>query len=719
MTARCLTVFLVSILLLATDLNAQSPEGEIKSGSIQLFNRSVFDDYEKSTFSFALGIRDDTTGSVGNDWDLHYASTWRREIFQVRMVTDDRSVIVDLGDVEFKDLKELPTIPTWINNENDQAAVIDGHTYLVHTKDTDSDHISLFRVKKMEAGKNCTIDWIHWIPGPQSKQLELSAQTKKRLGDLFQKVVVDKRTSERKRIGFLDPVNDIVMQIKTGARGGNPARLNLKGETYRLDEAASSDELDFGIRPNIRDEGQYFLKGGYIPDGKALVITAIDVFGSAAGDSNGHGEAVLIVGKQKLLTVRDVPNAFRLWFEGKAVFYPGEEEEIKIEVANSSALDVRIKGQLIALKEAKTIEEVELTKGEAPKDSRRAGGGEEVGSLFIDGKSDIVLQIKTGAQGGNRSRLDMQGGTYRIDELSNKGGLNFAEVPEMDDDATHFFQGGKIPPNKVFFVKAIDVYAYAKGDSNGPGEVTLKVGRVDVFKIRDNPRSVRQWLEGHAIILPGQEDDVRLEVGNSSAVDVRIKGELVDRKELAKIKMVPFKKGDAPQGVERAGGDAEAVGLFIDGKSDIVLQIKTGAQGGNRSRLDMQGGTYRIDEPSKKGGLDFAEVPEMDDDATHFFQGGKIPPNKVFIVKAIDVYACAKGDSNGPGEVTLKVGRVDVFKIRNNSGPVRQWLEGHAMILPGQEDDVRLEVGNSSAVDVRIKGVLVDRKELALSLIHI
>ena len=67
MTARCLTVFLVSILLLATDLNAQSPEGEIKSGSIQLFNRSVFDDYEKSTFSFALGIRDDTTGSVGND----------------------------------------------------------------------------------------------------------------------------------------------------------------------------------------------------------------------------------------------------------------------------------------------------------------------------------------------------------------------------------------------------------------------------------------------------------------------------------------------------------------------------------------------------------------------------------------------------------------------------------------------------------------------------
>jgi len=553
MTARCLTVFLISILLVVTDLNAQSPEGEMRSGSIQLFNHSAFDDYEKSTFSFALGIRDDPAGAAKRDWELNYTTWSGREIFRVRTVRDDRSVIVDLGDVEFKDLKELPAVPKWIELRNDLADVIDGHTYLVHTKDTDSDHISLFHVKKMEAGKTCTIDWIHWMSGPPPQQLELSAETKGHLEHLLYNFAIDKRAAQRKRVGFVDPIKGIVMQIKTGARGGNPARLNLKGETDLDDEAALSDELDFGIRPNIRDEDQYFLNGGHIPDGKALVITAIDVFGSATGDSSGNGMAVVKVGKRTLIAVEDVPNAFRIWFNGKVVFYPGDEKKISIAVANSSALDVRIKGDLIALKQARAVEEVELTEGEAPKDAKRAGGDAEARSLFIDGESDIVLQIKTGAQGGNRSRLDMQGGTYRIDGLSKKGGLDFAEVPKMDDDATHFFQGGRIPPSKIFIVKAIDVYACAKGDTNGPGDVTLKVGRVAVFKIRKDPGPVRQWLEGQAVILPGQEDSVRLEVGNSSAIDVRIKGELVDRKELGNIKRVPLKKVDAPQGIERAG----------------------------------------------------------------------------------------------------------------------------------------------------------------------
>ena len=555
MTARCLAVFMISILLFATDLNAQAPDGEIKSGSIQLFSRTAFGDKEKGTFSFALGIRDDPIGAARSDWELNYSSNGRGDVFGVRTIVDDKSVILDLGDVEFKDLKELPPIPQWNAKKNDRAPAIEGHTYLVHTKDTNSDHISLFRVKKLEAGKTCTIDWIHWVPGPIPKQLELSAQTMNQLNDLLHNVVLDKRAAERKRVGFVDPIEGIVMQIKTGARGGYPAFLNLKGGTYRLDEAASSDELKFKIRPNIDDEDQYYLKGGYIPEGKALVINSIDVFGSAAGDSNGHGEAVLKVGRRKLLSVRDVPNAFRLWFEGKVVVYPGEEEEIGIEVANSSALDVRIKGELIALKEAKAVEEVEFTEGEAPKDTKRAGDGAEAGSLFLDGKSDIVLQIKTGARGG--SRLDIQGGTYRIernrDGLSKKGGLDFAVAPKKGDNTTHFFQGGKIPPNKMLVIKAIDVYACAKGDTSGHGEVTLKVGRDKVLKIRDNPEPVRQWLEGYAVILPGQEDDVRLEVGNSSAVDVRIKVELIDRNWLARSKTARFKKGDAPAGIERAG----------------------------------------------------------------------------------------------------------------------------------------------------------------------
>ena len=396
MIARCLTVFTLLILLVATDLNAQAPEGEIKSGSVQLI--SEVDDREKATFSFSLGLRDDP--AVSRDWDLRYTGAGRRNIFGVRRTTSDKSVIVDLGDVEFKDLEELPTIPQRIGKDNNHLDAFVGHTYLVHTKDPDSDHISLFRVTKMESGKTCTINWVHWIPGPIHKQLELSALTKDRLGGLIHNVVLDTRAAKRKRVGFVDPIKGIVMQIKTGAQGGNPSRLNLKGETYRLDEAASSDELNFGIRPNIRDEQQYYLKGGYIPDGKALVITAIDVFGSAAGDSNGHGEAILKVGKQKLIAVSDVPKAFRLWFEGKVVVYPGDEDKIGIEVANSSAMDVRIKGELIALAEAKAVEEVELTEGEAPKDTKRAGDGAEAGSLFLMVNLISFCKLRQAPRGG-------------------------------------------------------------------------------------------------------------------------------------------------------------------------------------------------------------------------------------------------------------------------------------------------------------------------------
>ena len=48
---------------MATDLNAQSPEGGIKSGSIQLFNRSAFDDYEKSTKCWWAGNAHPATSS--------------------------------------------------------------------------------------------------------------------------------------------------------------------------------------------------------------------------------------------------------------------------------------------------------------------------------------------------------------------------------------------------------------------------------------------------------------------------------------------------------------------------------------------------------------------------------------------------------------------------------------------------------------------------------
>ena len=62
-----------------------------------LLSRRKFKDYEKCTFSFRFGIRDDL-GLIRtrNNWDLQYGNG--RDTLQVRMVTDDLSTITDLGE---------------------------------------------------------------------------------------------------------------------------------------------------------------------------------------------------------------------------------------------------------------------------------------------------------------------------------------------------------------------------------------------------------------------------------------------------------------------------------------------------------------------------------------------------------------------------------------------------------------------------------------------
>ena len=61
------------------------------------------------------------------------------------------------------------------------------------------------------------------------------------------------------------------------------------------------------------------------------------------------------------------------------------------------------------------------------------------------------------------------------------------------------------------------------------------------------------WFEGLFILRPDQEDEVYIELANSSAIDVRIKGKLVDSKLAKDTKQIPFKPGKAPDGIKRAG----------------------------------------------------------------------------------------------------------------------------------------------------------------------
>src|SRR5207249_5761651 len=79
-----------------TPVNAR----ETISPRAELLARSKYDDYEKATFSFGLGLRDDPTGITGNDWDVEFTGT----DFDAVTCVNDASRIVDLGTTPVQEL---------------------------------------------------------------------------------------------------------------------------------------------------------------------------------------------------------------------------------------------------------------------------------------------------------------------------------------------------------------------------------------------------------------------------------------------------------------------------------------------------------------------------------------------------------------------------------------------------------------------------------------
>jgi len=123
-----------------------------------LLNRKQFNDYEKATFSFYFGVRDDPgKRMVRNDWDLLYSHLGDgTDGFWVRMVSDDVSTITDLGKLTWTELGKIESIK---DGKSEKASAVFEHMYLVHTRDTDADSHSLFRVAAIRPGVACHIEW--------------------------------------------------------------------------------------------------------------------------------------------------------------------------------------------------------------------------------------------------------------------------------------------------------------------------------------------------------------------------------------------------------------------------------------------------------------------------------------------------------------------------------------------------------------------------------
>ena len=146
----------------------QAATADIKTATLlKRTTENGVDNYPYAAFSFAFGGNGpDVQKLCRNNWDILFGNSPLADAFDVTMVTDDRSRIKDLGRLGWGDRFVIPTLPAYEEPEREPSVkAIEGHLYLVHSRDTQSDNYALFRVEKLDPGKSVEISW-KTIPRP-------------------------------------------------------------------------------------------------------------------------------------------------------------------------------------------------------------------------------------------------------------------------------------------------------------------------------------------------------------------------------------------------------------------------------------------------------------------------------------------------------------------------------------------------------------------------
>ena len=146
----------------------QNPSSKLRTGTLvkrEMSNGA--DNYAYATYSFKSGGNGAEVQKLcRNNWELIFGNSPVPDSFDVTTVTDDRSRILDLGDHNWDDNFEIPNLPAYEKPQREPSVkAIAGHVYLVHSRHTDTDLYTLFRVEKLVPGVRVDITW-KLIPAP-------------------------------------------------------------------------------------------------------------------------------------------------------------------------------------------------------------------------------------------------------------------------------------------------------------------------------------------------------------------------------------------------------------------------------------------------------------------------------------------------------------------------------------------------------------------------
>jgi hypothetical protein len=673
----------------------QEPEQvlEVVCEPAELFDRRRYDDYEKATFSFEHGVRDDPTGAVRNDWDLHFS----QGRFRVCTVVDDSSRIVDLGAtsieaVALRDAEQLANDLRAALLEQELAGTADhlpvrvGHTYFVWTLDSDSDVASLFEVVHDEPGERCVLEWCSTADGRIARGSLSDSSPCRSLA----RTLAAMRSAARGLRSMTEP--RVVLQLRSGAVGGNPLTIDLAGSLTRVD-ARSRTPLDVTSPVTIDERPISFSTGGFVPEGRRFIVTRAAWCGSAAGDSNGDGELVVQIGDLELHRASDRPDFVRGEWTGRVAIAPGDEQRVFLGIRNSSAGELVLEGELEPSEDPRSAVEpcaprivrperdfskprfvqLELPRIELVDASMAADRGHSGASLSSGRPSRRC--------GAGRCECDLhfENGQFRADDGSSDrnvivelGEFPLRELP--DRDASRL---------------AARVRAEARAQLRGSGAHVAVSARLGATYF--------VWTRGT------NERGSAFEV---VALDGRGKCTLEwlsARNELGAVGSLATSAGD------RAVADAvlelrESARRALDLEEPrAVLQLRSGARGGNFCDVDLAGGSRdpiaMANEP-----LDMRNPVSMDEPPVGFVAGGTVPPGSVFVVTSARYTGCAAGDSNGPGYVRVVLGDEVLCDVRSSPEPIDGRWTGRFVVARGMENRLRLQVGNSSVAEVVFEG---------------
>lgn len=136
------------------------------------------------------------------------------------------------------------------------------------------------------------------------------------------------------------------LQVRAGAGGGNPNRIDMRGRTSGYVDHMRDGPLDFSEEVNMRTPSEAFFVGGAVPLDKVFVVTSVEYTATAKGDGNGSGYVKLVVGGRTVLDLATGAEPAEGVWQGRLILRPDEETRTYLEVGNSSTADIVLRGRL-------------------------------------------------------------------------------------------------------------------------------------------------------------------------------------------------------------------------------------------------------------------------------------------------------------------------------------------------------------------------------------